>query len=110
MSSDEQRATSEPSEEPSEAMAVEPPRRSRRTMFLVLIAAIIALDVAAFVLIPPYPKEHPGEPVSGIADLISANIELPAPHVLLGPDHPPAGQIVVLPRRASRTRSSRAGS
>jgi F-type H+-transporting ATPase subunit a len=62
-------------------------------MFLALIAGIIVLDILAFMFVPPYPKEHPGEPVAGIGDLISANIELPAPHVVWG-EHPPAGAIL----------------
>jgi len=68
--------------------AVEPPvsatkpGRGRR-FWLSLIVGVVILDALAFVLVPPYPAGQPGEPVSGIGDLISANLELPAPHVVL---------------------------
>jgi F-type H+-transporting ATPase subunit a len=74
-----------------------PRRRSAGSIFKVLIPAIIVLDVLAFIFIPPYPKDAPGTPISGIPDLISANLELPAPNVVwdLDPAHPPAaGQIL----------------
>jgi F-type H+-transporting ATPase subunit a len=53
-----------------------------------LVVAIVVLDVLAFLFIPPYPKDLPGQPVSGIGDLIGANLEIPAPVVVvdLAPD------------------------
>ena len=53
--------------------------------WLVLIVAVVVLDIVAFFLVPPFPAGEPGQPVSGIGDLITANLELPAPHVHLGP-------------------------
>jgi F-type H+-transporting ATPase subunit a len=48
-----------------------------------LVVAIVVLDVLAFLFVPPYPKDEPGRPVAGISDLISANLEIPAPVVVL---------------------------
>jgi F-type H+-transporting ATPase subunit a len=47
--------------------------------------------------VPPYPAGNPGQPVSGIVDLITANFEFPAPPVAwdLAPESaPPADAIV----------------
>jgi F-type H+-transporting ATPase subunit a len=57
-------------------------RPSRRNRILLLIAAVIAFDIAAFVLVPPFPHGEPGKPISGIGDLIQANLEFPQPHVV----------------------------
>ena len=57
-------------------------RKSRRNLILVLIAAVIAVDVLAFVLIPPFPKGQPGQSITGIGDLIEANLEFPAPEIV----------------------------
>ena len=70
---------------------------SRRNLFIGLIVAVIVLDIAAAFVVPPFPKDAPGQPVSGIGDLIEANLELPAPHVVydLDPEHaPPPGALV----------------
>ena len=72
-------------------------RPGRRISFRTLILAVIALDVLAFLLVPPFPKDQPGVPVKGIGDLILANLELPAPTVVwdLAPnDHVAAGAIL----------------
>jgi F-type H+-transporting ATPase subunit a len=72
-------------------------RRSPASIFKILIPAVIVLDILAFIFIPPYPAGEPGRHVSSIPDLISANIEYPAPKVVwdLAPSsQPPAGQIV----------------
>jgi F-type H+-transporting ATPase subunit a len=50
-----------------------------------VLVAIVVIDVVAFVVVPPFPKDHPGEPVAGIPDLIGANIHFPAPHVIWSP-------------------------
>jgi F-type H+-transporting ATPase subunit a len=63
------------------------PRRglSKAKIAVALIAVVFILDVVALILVPPYPKEHPGEPVQNISDLIIANLELPAPHIVYPP-------------------------
>jgi F-type H+-transporting ATPase subunit a len=76
-----------PSRPMEDAARPEPPpkRSNRRRNILLLIAAVIAVDVAAAILVPPFPIGHPGEPVAGIGDLIGANLEFPAPHVVWPP-------------------------
>ncbi len=81
---------------PAPAPALAGRRRTRRNVGLFL-AAIIVLDILAFIFVPPFPTGSPGQPISGISDLITANLELPAPNVLidLAPDSaPPAGAIL----------------
>ena len=48
-----------------------------------LVLAIVVLDVLAFMFVPPFPKDAPGQSITGIADLINANLEIPAPVVVL---------------------------
>jgi F-type H+-transporting ATPase subunit a len=79
---------------PPAATASKPPAWQR---WLVVIVFVVVLDFIAFFVFPPFPAGEPGQPIGGIGDLISANLELPAPHVIwdLAPDQPvPAGQIV----------------
>jgi F-type H+-transporting ATPase subunit a len=80
-------------------LAPEPPETARgwslRRKLTVLVPLAVVVNAIAFFVLPPYPLGHPGEPVTGIADLIGANLELPAPHVVLPPGtHAPPGQIV----------------
>jgi F-type H+-transporting ATPase subunit a len=55
---------------------------SRRNLFIGLIVAVIVLDIVAAFLVPPFPKDNPGQPITGIGDLIKANLELPAPYIV----------------------------
>lgn len=65
---------------PAEAPAK---RSSRRRNIVLLLVGVIAFDVAAAILVPPFPKEGgPGVPIAGIGDLITANLEFPQPHVV----------------------------
>jgi F-type H+-transporting ATPase subunit a len=66
---------------------------NRRRNIGLLLLAILVIDIAAFFLIPPYPKDQPGQSITGIGDLITANLELPAPSTVWG-EQPPAGAIV----------------
>ncbi len=86
---------SDAAERTAEAPTAAP--RSRRNMWLGLIAAVVILDIVAFFVVPPYAPGNPGQPVSGIADLINANFELPAPHVVLdlAPSEPIAAGAIV---------------
>ncbi len=67
-----------------------PAPRSRRNLILAGIAGIIGLDILAAIFVPPFPIGEPGKPVAGIGDLINANLEFPAPHVVfdLAPSDP----------------------
>jgi F-type H+-transporting ATPase subunit a len=79
------------------APAVAAPARRRLPMWRTIVVAVVLLDIVAFFVTPPYPPGQPGQPVGGISDLIGANFEFPAPHVVLdlAPNDPvPAGQIV----------------
>jgi len=40
-----------------------------RRVLLVLVAIFI-IDVLAFIVVPPFPKDQPGQPIAGIPDLI----------------------------------------
>jgi F-type H+-transporting ATPase subunit a len=75
-----------PVTETGEPAATEPaPKRGsgRRNRILLLLAAVIALDIAAFVFLPPFPKGgEPGTPCPDIACLINANLEFPAPEIV----------------------------
>jgi F-type H+-transporting ATPase subunit a len=74
------------SDRPADAASeAPPPKRSRRTMFLALFGGVIVLDILAFVFVPPFPIDKPGQPVAGIGDLIGANLEFPVPHVVWPP-------------------------
>jgi F-type H+-transporting ATPase subunit a len=67
---------------------------SKVRIAVVLIAAIFILDVLALILVPPYPRGQPGQPVQGIGDLIIANLEPPAPEIILPVGHePPPGLV-----------------
>jgi hypothetical protein len=57
-----------------------PPRR--RPLWKILVPAIIVVDVLAFMVVPPYPADQPGKPVTGIRDLVLANLEPLTPHIV----------------------------
>jgi F-type H+-transporting ATPase subunit a len=83
-------AAHEPATAGSDAQPDVPPLAkggNRRRIAIILVVAVVALDVLAFFFVPPYPKDQPGEPVSSIGDLITANLELPAPEVVYPPGH-----------------------
>ena len=92
--SSEQAAT-DPVAEPSGA-APTPEATSGRGLrrWFLLIAAVIVVDIVAFMLFPPTPKEGaPGDPCPFPACFIESTLEFPAPHTILdlAPDpNPPA--------------------
>jgi F-type H+-transporting ATPase subunit a len=83
--SSEQAAT-DPVVEPSVAEPTAGPgsgRGSSRRWFL-LIAAVILVDIAAFILFPPFPKHGaPGDPCAFPVCFIESTLEFPAPHTVL---------------------------
>jgi F-type H+-transporting ATPase subunit a len=70
---------------------------SRRNRILLLIVAVIAIDVLAFIAFPPY-DPNAGEGVTECAYpvcFINGNLELPAPHVVFPVGHhSPPGLII----------------
>lgn len=86
--------------------APEQPRRRGFPIWPVVIVGAIVLDILAFMLVPPFPKGEPGAPVTGIGDLIGANLELPAPHIVLDLDeHHPADPAAIVTVHPSITSS-----
>ncbi|MDX6586722.1 MAG: F-type H+-transporting ATPase subunit a [Solirubrobacterales bacterium] len=82
--SSEQAAT-DPVAEPSGA-AQSPGSKSGRGLrrWFLLIAAVIVVDIVAFMLFPPTPKEAaPGTPCPFPACFIESSLEFPAPHTVL---------------------------
>ena len=92
--SSEQVVTPEAAEAPAAAEAPVPPRaKSSRNRWLLLIAAIVVIDIAALFLFPPFPKGGaPGDACSFPACFIESTLELPAPHTVIdfAPDSAPA--------------------
>jgi len=84
--SSDQVAAPAPSEDVDAAVPVVGRRSAARRNLLLFLGAVVILDVIAFILVPPYPSGQPGQPISGIGDLIKANLELPAPEVLVDLD------------------------
>ena len=75
-----------------------PRRRGSIRRWVVAIAIVIALDVFAFVLTPPFPKGgQPGQPCDFPVCFITSALEFPAPHTVieLAPDSVPAATDLV---------------
>jgi F-type H+-transporting ATPase subunit a len=67
--------------------AVAPPRKSSRNRWLLLIAAVLVLDVAALIAFPPFPKGgEQGQDCAFPACWISSTLEFPAPHTVINFD------------------------
>jgi F-type H+-transporting ATPase subunit a len=76
------------------------PSRGRRSFrwIGILIVLVVAIDVVAFFVAPPFPKGDPGAACSYPVCFIEGNLEFPPPHVIwdLNPDNPMAtGPLVV---------------
>lgn len=58
-------------------------------LVLAILGAVIALDVVAYALVPPFPKGgEPGQPCGFPTCFIDGNLEVPAPHVVVGAPAP----------------------
>jgi F-type H+-transporting ATPase subunit a len=85
----------------AETPASTPPAKSRRrpsNRWLVLVAAVIALDVVAFVAFPPFPTGGaPGDACAFPACFIESSLEFPAPHTVIdfAPDSAPGAADLV---------------
>ena len=81
--------------------------RGLRSRFLILIVAVLALDIAAFILVPPFPRGGvPGDPCPLPVCLIESGLEFPAPHAVidLAPDsHADPAALVVFDPIISNT-------
>jgi len=81
--SSENVATPEIAEAPPASPTAPPPKKSMRNRWLLLIVAIVAIDIAALFLFPPFPKDGaPGDACSFPACFIESTLELPAPHTV----------------------------
>jgi len=63
-----------------------------------LIVAVVAIDIIAVLVLPPFPKGEPGAPCDYPVCFINGNLEFPPPHVVidLDPSNPmPTGQLVI---------------
>ena len=86
-----------------------PARAGRRLprRWLLLIAAVLVVDAAAFVLTPPFPREGaPGDACAFPACIIESGLEFPAPHTVFdfAPDSAPgAGDLVTFHPSISST-------
>lgn len=80
-------------------VGVVPASSSRRgiSRWLLLIGAVIVVDIAAFVLFPPFPKGAPGESCSYPTCFIESSLEFPAPASVVDfdPDHAPAASALI---------------
>jgi F-type H+-transporting ATPase subunit a len=83
----------------SDASAAAKPAKSRRFGPAALIAAafaiVIVLDVVAFLFFYPANPDNPAEPCAFPVCFIHGTLEFPAPEVLVGPQ-PPAGGLVII--------------
>ena len=85
--------------EPSEPTPT-PEKRSGgglRNRFLILIAAVIVVDIVAFIAFPPFQKGGvPGEPCSFPVCFIESTLHFPAPHTVIG-EHAAPGLVTFTP-------------
>jgi F-type H+-transporting ATPase subunit a len=80
-----------------------PRRRGLSSRWLLLIGLVIVGNIAAFILVPPFPREGaPGEPCAFPVCFINGTLEFPAPHTIIGP-HAPADQLVTFTPSISST-------
>jgi F-type H+-transporting ATPase subunit a len=67
--------------------AAAPSRRRLNRRWLALLVGVIALDIAAFIVVPPFPKGGaPGDECSFPVCFIESTLEFPAPHVVFDLD------------------------
>ena len=63
------------------------PRKSSRNRWLLLIAAVVVLDIAALIAFPPFPSGgKPGDACPFPACFIQGSLEFPAPHTVIDLD------------------------
>ncbi len=69
--------------------------KSKRNLILAALVAVIVIDVLAMLFVPPFAKDDPTGPCEFPSCGISANLELPAPHVVfdLAPGQASSGML-----------------
>lgn len=79
--------------------------RGLSSRWFLLIGAVILVDIAAFILFPPFPKGGtPGEPCSFPVCFIESTLHFPAPHTVIEIGEPaPADALVVFDASISDT-------
>jgi F-type H+-transporting ATPase subunit a len=95
--SSEQVATEPVAETPASTPPAKP-RRRPSSRWLLLVAAVIVLDVIAFVAFPPFPTGgSPGDACAFPACFIESSLEFPAPHTVIdfAPDTAPSAADLV---------------
>lgn len=79
-----------------------PAPRSGRAKWLLVLGLAIAVNIVAYILVPPFDKEHPTEACVYPACFINGTLEFPAPHTILG-EHAPADALVTFTPSISST-------
>lgn len=80
-----------------------PGRGGLSARWFLLIGLVIVGNIAAFILVPPFPREgSPGDACSFPVCFINGTLEFPAPHTVIGPVAP-ADQLVTFTPSISST-------
>ena len=74
-----------------------PASRGGRTKWLLILGLAIAVNVVAYLLVPPFDKEDPAGPCAFPACFINGTLEFPAPYTLWGPHADPAALVTFTP-------------
>lgn len=87
----------------AETQPAAPAPRSARTKWLAILGLAIAINVIAYILVPPFPiKGNPGDACAYPACFINGTLEFPAPHTILG-EPAPADALVTFTTSISST-------
>jgi len=74
-----------------------PASRGGRTKWLLILGLAIAVNVVAYILVPPFDTEHPEAACAFPACFINGTLEFPAPHRLWGEEADPDALITFTP-------------
>jgi F-type H+-transporting ATPase subunit a len=95
--SSEQASPQEPETQPA------PRGRGLSSRWFLLIGLVIVGNIAAFILVPPFPREgSPGEACAFPVCFIDGTLDFPAPHAVIGPQAP-ADQLITFTPSISST-------
>jgi F-type H+-transporting ATPase subunit a len=97
-----EQAASDPVAEASRAEPATPRGRHVSTKWLLIIGAVIAANVLAYILVPPFPREgQPGDACAYPACFINGTLEFPAPVTILGEPAPADALVTFSPSISS---------